>query len=144
MTEKKILQALQKAVIDAVTAVNNTNLPSSAVKYMGRDFKIPNNGKWLEVINIPNNIQGDYWDDSKTYRGIFRLILYWSMNDKGIYEPLDLLTQIHDHFTKGTKFYNSGVTVRITENPNLLNIDEIAPQLIFYTSIRYNSFVQST
>jgi hypothetical protein len=136
MSEKAILEALQKAVIAAVAA---STLPATAVKYVGRNFTKPANGKWLEVVHIPNNITNEFWGDEKTYRGLFRLILHWPMVDKGAYEPLALIETISNYFAKGTKFADVANTVRvsITDRPNLLGIIEEPPEMLFPVSIQY-------
>ncbi len=137
--EKYILEALQKAVTTAVAA---TTLPPTAVKYVGRLFEKPSNYRWLEVIYIPNNIENEFWDSSKTYQGILRLILHWGMDDKGAYEPTTLINDIAASFAKGGKFADPGnnVIVRIDEVPNLLGILEEPPELLLPLSVRYRFF----
>lgn len=137
--EKAILEALQKAVIAAVAA---STLPATAVKYVGRNFTPPNDNHWLEVIYIPNNINDEFWAEGKTYQGILRLILHWGMDDKGAYAPMTLIETIGAYFAKGLKLTDPGNTVRvsITDNPNLLNVIEEAPKMLFPLSIRYRCF----
>lgn len=134
--EQYVLEALQKAVISA-TAI--TGLP---VKYVGRIFDIPSDGKWIEVIYIPNNIENQYWDDSKTYRGIMRLILHYPMDDTGVYSILNVAQQISDGLSKGSKFSDIGnnVVVKISEVPNIQSILEEAPELLVPISVRYICF----
>lgn len=139
MTEKAILEALQKGVIAAVAA---TSLAATAVKYVGRNFTKPNDGKWLEVIYIPNNVTNEFWGSEKTHQGILRLILHWPMTDKGAYEAVTLIEAIAAYFTKGLKLVDPGSTVRIniSENPNLMNVMEETPELLLPLSVRYNFF----
>lgn len=143
MKEKEILQALQKGVTAAVAASTSATLP---VKYLGRTFKPPVDGKWLEIIFIPNNADDECWDDTKTYRGILRLLLHWPMSDEGFYDPLDLISSITNGLRKGTILHDTDntVQVKITENPNLTGAIEEAPQAMFPCSIRYQCFVQSS
>jgi hypothetical protein len=137
--EKAILQALQKGVIAAVAASIKDDLP---VKYMGRTFTKPDDNCWLEVVHIPNNITDEFWATEKTYRGIFRLILHWGIDDKGAYEPMQVIESVGSYFAKGTKLVDPGNTVRvsITDNPNLLSVIEEAPEMLLPLSIRYQFF----
>ncbi len=140
MKEKDILQALQTAVIAAVAASTSPKLP---IKVLGITFTPPSDGKWLEVIHIPNNLNGEFWANSKTYRGIFRLVLHWPIDGAGVYSPMDLASSIADYFAKGAKFTSNNTTVMIYENPDLTSVMEEPPQLLFPMSIRYMSFQQS-
>lgn len=144
MIEKEILQALQERVTAAVAGVPSIDLPANAVKYLGRTFTIPNNHKWLEIVHIPNNIDDEFWGTEKTYRGIFRLILHWPLNDEGFYPPLTLLASIVAYFEKGTLLQNGSSIVRITDKPNLTGMLEEPPQALFPVSIQYTCFKQST
>lgn len=138
-TEKAILEALQKGVIAAVAA---STLPAAAVKYVGRNFTKPSDGKWLEVIYIPNNIAGEFWGGEKTHQGLLRLILHWPMVDRGAYDAMTLVETIAGYFTKGLSLTDVGntVRVRITDKPNLLGVIEEAPEMILPISIRYQFF----
>lgn len=140
MTEDKILKALQKAVIAAVAAAASTDLPATAVKYVGRNFTPPGDKAWLEVVHIPNNITGEFWADGKTYQGLLRLILHWPMVDKGAYTPIILIESIGNYFTKGSKFTQDDVVVTVTDNPDLMAVMEEPPYMILPLSIRYRHF----
>lgn len=140
MTEKAILEALQKAVIAAAAAAS---IPTASVKYVGRNFTPPADaGAWLEVIHIPNNVTNEFWAEGKTYQGIMRLILHWPMTDKGAYAAITLAENVMAYFTKGSRFADPGntVQVKISDNPNLLSIMEEAPELLLPISIRYSFF----
>jgi len=132
--ERYIIEALQKAVL----ALNLT-IP---VKYIGRTFDPPSAGKWLEIVFIPNNIEGEFWSEGKTYRGILRLILHWPMNNEGIYPAMEVAKTIAAGFTKGSKFANTGnnVLVKITDHPNLREVLESPPDILIPLSIRYSYF----
>lgn len=138
-TEKAILESLQKAVIAAVAA---STLPAAAVKYVGRNFTKPSDGKWLEVIYIPNNLTNEFWGSEKTHQGLLRLILHWPMVDRGAYDPLTLVETIAGYFSKGLILTDAGntVRVRITDVPNLLSVLEEPPEILFPISIRYQFF----
>lgn len=138
--EKSILEALQKGVTAAVEASDDSTL---AVKYLGRNFKKPDDKTaWLEVVHIPNNPNGEFWGESRTHQGILRLILHWPMVDKGAYEPMELIESIAAYFEKGTILADPDATVRvrITDHPNLLNVLEEAPEMLLPVSIRYQFF----
>ena len=138
-TERQILEALQKAVTAAVAASANPSLP---VKYVGRTFKTPNSGMWLEVLYIPNNILNEFWDESKTYQGILRLLFHSIMDDSGAYAATDLAESVASYFAKGLTLTDpsESVNVRIVENANLLSIIEQAPEMLLPVSIRYQFF----
>jgi hypothetical protein len=138
MTERYILEALQKAVIAAVAASTRPTLP---VKYVGRTFE-PSNTPWLEVIYIPNNVENEFWDTSRTYQGILRLLLHWPVDDVGAYTPVALLESIASYFTKGRKLADAGsnVRVKINDNPNFLGPVEQPPETLYPLSIRYQFF----
>jgi len=137
--ERYVLEALQKAVTAAVAA---TTFPEVAVKYVGRQFTIPSDDKWLELVYIPNNIIGEFWGTEKTHRGVLRLLLHWPMDDAGAYPPIDALQPILDGFVKGVKYEDLGqnVKVQVTETPNILNVIEDAPEILVAASVRYNFF----
>lgn len=139
MTQRYILEALQKGVIAAVAASSTPTLP---VKYVGRNFTPPESGGWLEVVFIPNDITDEFWGTSKTYRGLFRLIFHWVINDSGAYSVMDLANSVSGYFAKGLTLNDTGnnVTVRITDNPNHMGVIEEAPEILVPVSVRYQFF----
>lgn len=132
--ERYVLEALQKAVIAANASVS--------VKYVGRTMATPSNGKWLEVVYIPNNLGREFWSEGKTYQGIMRLILHWPMNDEGPYSALDVLKAVADKFPLGSNFNDTGnnVIVRIVDHPNVSNVLEEPPNLLIPLTIKYACF----
>lgn len=132
MEESAILRTLQAAVRDAVAQSIQPALP---ISYVEVKFTKPNDGKWLEIIYIPNNIVGGYWDDGKDYRGLLRLVLHWPTND-GPYRPLDLLGSIGGYFTNGLLL--SGV--QIYGIANLTGIVQEEGETLYPVSIRYQSY----
>lgn len=133
MKERYVLEALLKAVN------NSTTLPK---KFPGRNFKIPDDGKYLEVVSISNNFENEFWSEGKTYQGILRLILHFPMKDTGVYAMYDTLKDISQHFPKGARFSDplNTVYVKITDNPNCMSLMEIPPEIIIPLTIRYNCF----
>jgi len=133
MKERYILEALQKAVTQATTL---------DVKYIGRNMTIPVNGKWLEIVYIPNNIENEFWSDSKTYRGLMRLIVHWPIDDSGVYGALDSAKTICEYFMKGMILSDpaNNVRVQITDNPNISDVMEQPPELLVPITLRYSYF----
>ena len=133
MDEEAILRALQGGVTAAVAASTTPALP---VSYINVGFNTPADGKWLELVWLPNNIRGDLWGDDKNYRGILRMILHWPNDGSGIYRPLALLGSISDYFVKGRLL--SGV--QIYEKPDLTGAVFDGDELLLPVSIRYQSY----
>lgn len=137
MIEKEILQILQTAIIDAVA--NSTN-PALPIQALGRQMTPDNSQKYLEIVHIPNNITGENWGNSKTYRGIIRLILHWPNNDQGDYEPLELLKSICSSFNKQTILQNGEIQVKFSENPDFTGALGNGQERLFPVSLVYYSF----
>lgn len=135
MDEDVILGELQRAVTAAVAASSSPMLP---VAYIDVKFDKPADGKWLEVVYFPNNVQGDFWNNEKNYRGILRLILHWPNNGGGAgpYGPLGLLGSICDYFYTGRVLS----TVKISGRPDLTGILPEGDETLYPASIRYESF----
>lgn len=138
MYDVDILETLQKATIAAVAASGTPNIP---VKYIGRTqigvaFTKPDDGKWLEIVFIPNNPNGDHWGNEKNYAGIYRLVLHWPNNNEGAYEPMRVLASICAFFSKENRLQN----VTISDNPNLTGVLEQGSELLVPASIRYTCF----
>lgn len=130
--EREILEALQKAVLAAAGTI--------PVKYVGRNFTPPNDGKWWEVIYVPNSLDDSAIGSSQTYQGILRLILHWPQDNSGAYSMLDEVRRMASFFEKGSVF-GTVVNVRITNHPNLLSLIEQPPEMLAGISIRYNCFI---
>lgn len=136
MADRKILQALQTATIAAVAA---STMPALSMQPVGRTLAPPPD-KWLEIVHIPNNINGEFWDAGKTYRGLYRLLLHWPVTDEGAYDPMDVLASISAHFPIGALFQKDDVSVKIYQEPDLDGVIQRAPELIFLVTIRYETF----
>lgn len=132
--ELDVLKALQGG---AVTAAEIAGIPIAA---LGRNFTTPSDGPYLKVVHIPNNVTNEFWGKGKTYRGIFRLILHNPIDDEGAYPAMEKITEIAAHFTKGAIFQSGGVSVRITEEPDLTGIIEAPPEILYPVSVRYLSY----
>lgn len=137
--EPDILSALQQAVTAAVAASDTPTLP---VKYLlvgaagGAAFTPPADQKWLELVWLPNNRQGDFLGDEKNHRGILRLVLHWPNDGGGVYAPTQALASICDYFTNGRVL--SGVQVYATPDPT--GFIEQGNEVLFPVSILYQSY----
>lgn len=134
MHEAEILRALQEGVTAAVAA---STVPTLPVAYVNVEFEKPDDQKWLEIVWLPNNVQGDLWGDDKTYRGILRIILHWPNKGTGAYRPLGLIGSIADYFPKGILLDNN---VQIYEKPDLTGLIQDGDETLFPVSLRYQSY----
>ena len=137
MSDQLVIRTFQDAVKAAVAASNTPALP---IKFKGRTFKPPKDQEYLETIFIPNNPDGLFWGSEKTYQGIFRLILHWPVDDKGIYEPLDVIESISSYFTKERKLFTGTFALNIYEEPKLLGDIEAGNETLYPVSMSYRSF----
>lgn len=136
MNDEPILKALQTATTQAVAA---SIIPGLPIKFLGRVFVIPDDQKWLECIFISNNPQDYAIDNLQHYRGIYRLILHWPVNDAGFYEPMRVIASIGGYFNKGRLLWNGSQAVRIVQNPKPLSPIENGAEMLFPLSVEYSS-----
>jgi len=137
MVEKEILQALQTGLIAAVAA---SIAPTIGIKPVMRTFNPPAGAPWIEIVHVPNNILGEFWDASKTYRGLFRLLFRFPLLDEGAYPALDIISSVSGHFGKGSIFTSGGISVRIYDEPDLSGVIEAPPYSLYPVTVRYMSF----
>jgi hypothetical protein len=133
MNEADIISALQQGVTAAVAASTSPALP---VKYLEVGFTEPDDGKWLEIVWIPNNRTGDFWGEEKNYQGLLRLVLHWPNNGAGVYTPLGIIGSIADYFHKGRLL--SGV--QIYETADFTGTVANGDETLYPVSIRYQSY----
>ena len=131
--ESLMISALQKGVVAAVAQSNEPTLP---VKYLLKSFAVPQSQKWLEVIWIPNNVQGMFRGQETQHRGILRLVLHWPKDGSAVYAPVQLLASITEYFTNGRLL--SGV--QIYGKPMPTGVVEDGDDTLFPVSIYYQSF----
>lgn len=136
MIEQKITEALQKGVLAAVAASIDPTLP---IKMIGRTLS-PAPEKYLEVVQIVNNMQNEYWGESRVYRGTLRLILHWPVNDEGAYPASTLRDSIAGGFTKEDRLWNGAIAVQIYDHPDAGSVIERGSELLFPVSMPYRSF----
>lgn len=141
MNEPDIIRALQRGVTAAVAASTAPTLP---VKYVetglldanGAVVPEPNDGKWLEIVWIPNNRNSDFWGDEKNYQGLLRLVLHWPNSGGGVYTPLGVIGSIADYFHKGRML--SGV--QIYEAADFTGTVANGDETLYPVSLRYQSY----
>ena len=133
MNEPDIIRALQRGVTAAVAASTAPTLP---VKYLEVPFTEPNDGKWLEIVWIPNNRNSDFWGDEKNYQGLLRLVLHWPNSGGGVYTPLGVIGSIADYFHKGRMLSGVQIYEAADFTGSIANGDEI----LYPVSIRYQSY----
>lgn len=138
MIEKLISEALQKAVTAAVAA---SSTPGLEVKYMGRTLS-PQPDKFLEVLQIINNMQNETWGKERVYQGTLRLILHWPVDDAGIYPSSHVLDSISAYFKKEDRLWNGSTAVHIYDHPNASSVIPSGKELLFPVSIPYRSFAR--
>lgn len=133
MIESKILNLLQKKVTEVVNNVY-------PVKYINTNMKAKD--KFWEIVYIPNNIENEFWNEGKTYRGILRLILHWPQDNKGVYKPMEEVERVADGFEKGLELFDdvNSVKVSITDNPDCTNVIEDEGKLLIPLTIKYLCF----
>lgn len=133
MIESKILSLLQKKVTEVVNNVY-------PVKYINTNMKAKD--KFWEIVYIPNNIENEFWDSGKTYRGIMRLVLHWPQDNKGVYKPMEEVERVADGFEKGLELFDdvNSIKVSITDNPDCTGVIEDEGKLLIPLTIKYLCF----
>lgn len=147
MIEMDILKALQTASIAAYAASPLISAPYSwptsgdgRIKVIGRTFITPNDGRWLEFFNIPNNRGGDYWGDGRVYQGNFRIILHWMPDETGAYVPGRILDDIAGQFSKSDRLTYGQATVEIYDVPQASGVIESGSELLFPVALPYRCY----
>lgn len=135
MVESKIIKCLQTKALEVINDKN--------VKCVNINFNPPVDKKWWEIIYVPNNVEDEFWaDESKTYKGILRLILHWPQKSQGIYKPLEEAERVANGFPKNLELYSEDKSVKviITDTPDVTNIIEDRPQFMIGLTIKYTCF----
>ena len=135
--ETTILTDLNQALIAARNDEGFTaeTLP---IKFHGNgSFEVPNSGKYLETVFIPVGEQDRYYGANQVQRGLYRVILHWSFDQGGAYDPLTLIRSIVDRgFAKGKLTDN----VTVQSRPKLMSLLESDTDIGYPMSIRFTSF----
>lgn len=133
MIETDILRALQTASNAAIAA---TAAEPLAIKPIGITLD-PAPDRYFEYVHIPNNRIGDFIGNERTYQGIFRILLHWSIDSQGAYAPLTLLGLVANYFTKERHLISGTANVQIYGEPDFSGIIPSGAELIFPLSLRY-------
>lgn len=138
MIDREILEILQGEVIKAVAA---SSLPDLPISFVGvhNDNIPPQDQKYLEIVYIPNNPTDQYIgeSDKQIYQGLMRLILHWPKDGGGVYQPMNTLASISEHFEKSVRY---GGKVQIYETPKFLGTIAEQSEMLYSCSIRYRCF----
>lgn len=135
MVESKIIKCLQTKALEVINDKN--------VKCVNINFNPPVDKKWWDIIYVPNNVEDEFWaDESKTYKGILRLILHWPQKSQGIYKPLEEAERVANGFPKNLELYSEDESIKviITDTPDVTNIIEDRPQFMIGLTIKYTCF----
>lgn len=136
MIETDILKALQTAGIEAIAATVTAPAEPLLIKVIDRILE-PTPLRYFEFVHIPNNRQGDFFGDERTYQGVFRILLHWTIDDEGGYPPRMLLDKVANYFPKGKHLISGPADVQIYGEPDLGGTFPSGSELIFPLSLRY-------
>lgn len=131
--ESVILRALQDATKAAVAQCDDPTLP---IKFIDGKWSQPDGITYIEIVRIENNPDDVTWGNDKQYRGLYRMLLHWSIQAQGAYKPLQLAESIARYFVKGRWFGS----VKITDVPNVSGPIESAPDTMYAVGVRYEAF----
>ena len=120
----------------------NSIIPTIDTVLEGTASYTPTAGKeyqelyYLPAINDSQNIDNpDYFN-----RGIFQITLKYP-NKQGLSKILDRCDLYVNAFAKGTKFTFQGITIAITETPNIVNLGNESDRVVYAISINYKAYV---
>lgn len=137
MIEKEIIKLIQNKI---TLSVANSTFPNLHIQALGRTIIPDNSQKYLEILHFANNIKNEFWGNSKTYRGLVRLILHWPIDDAGDYPALDLLQSICTQFDKDLVLQEGEVQVKFSEKPDFFGALTSGQDRIFPVTLEYYSF----
>lgn len=132
MIESSIIKLLQKKALEVINDDKN-------VKCLNINFNPPADKNWWEIVYIPNNVDNEFWDDGKTYKGVLRLVLHCPQLSQGIYKPMQEAERVAKGFPKGLELWDN-IKVVISDEPDLTHIIEEQGQLLIGLTIRYICF----
>ena len=134
MSLSLIKGALENKVISIIPNINtnyegvNPNTPVSGVPYQSLYF-------------MPATNEGSYIND-KAYlaRGIFQISLFYpfGVGTKDIMERVNLYLNA---FAIGTQLVNQGVTVSISDTPDVVRIGQSGDRYVIHISIPFKSLI---
>lgn len=139
MIDHDILKSLQDAARTAVLASTDPTIPIAYidVNFDPSEDAAETNGKYLELVFIPNNVENDTWGDERTYQGMFRMILHWPKSiSGGPYPPMQLLSSICAYFSKDRKLGD----VQVTNLPVFTGMLAAGHENLYPASLRYQRY----
>lgn len=134
MIEAEILTALQEKVVTAVAA---STLPTLPIAFVDVNFDPPNNGKYLELVHIPNNPSDRTWGSEEVNRGIFRMILHWPSSGTGGSAPRALMSSIANSFVKSEKI---GGLLQVLNKPKASSPAKLGNENLYPFTVEYSVF----
>lgn len=137
MIETQILQALQTKAIAAI----NADFSPLPIKAIGITLS-PSPPKYWQFVQIVNNLENEYWGESRVYRGIFRLILHWQPDNKGAYPAMTIRDAVASRFRKDEILINGVTNVQIYDHPNAASVIEDGREMLLPLSLPYRSFMK--
>lgn len=124
--------------VEAVVAASS--IPALPIMFPLRTFLIPNDNKYIEVIQIRNNNANEYWDIGKTYQGIVRLLLHWSNDNAGAIVPQRYLAEIALQLVKGSVLRAGAAVVVLYDNPDAGSFVINGQDCFFPLTLLYRDF----
>ena len=134
MNTKDILQAIQQKIITVVAA---SSMPTMPIKFVDVPWNPPGDGRYLEVIFLPNNPSDQTWGDEEYHRGLFRILLHWQNKGSGSYTPLDYISNIGKGFPKGERI---GSVVKVLNKAKVNPPVEGEIETLYPVTIEYDTF----
>ena len=135
MIELDIKRGLYKTV-EAATAAITAPLP---VQYPGVAFSPPDDNKFIEVVDLPNDTSIETWSNGSSYSGTMRILLHWPIDGKGALPGLTKLLEYKPYFAKGTVIWENGNKIIITAEPTLSSLIATDRDLLQPMNIKYSS-----
>ncbi len=107
-------------------------------EFPNRTLETPNDDKWIEVIHQPNGVARSLMagGNNDPDQGLLRVGVHWPVNS-GDDDPSAICLQIAALYTKGSRFFDVGLTVEIYEKPAIGGAIEDGQTVLFPVSIRY-------
>lgn len=134
-----ILDKLQQAVKEAVAVSIVPTLPIAFVRVTFNPATQASDGKYLELVHIPNNPTGDFWGDERNYQGLLRMILHWPKDGLGTTDtggPGNVIASISNYFSKGLVLED----VKIQDKPNFTGDIDGGNEILYPLSLRYTCY----
>lgn len=127
---------IRNKLFDLVEAMTLSEL--LPVQYPNMAFTIPESGRYLEIIYLPNDDVSIVWGQQALTRGILRVNVVDKI-DMGEEWAIGLQSQIATFFPKGLNAFYTGGKIDFPEFPQVQQGFEHRQSRIFPVSMRYQS-----